>query len=434
MKELEIQFNTRNPYEQTQFEQIYQFIKNNQFIYSYRNGIKYFFFAFNGRIGIVSERMLCFYGFTATFFLTVAIRKISHKYQLGKKAKKKLKNLFKKVKVKLKSTGVLSLRGGSNEAVIHYEKEVDIDNSQGSYYPILNFLTLNKQQLVVKGILKKCLKQDRYYEILNRGLLQIVDRMMGFKKKDSTKVISYDVFILVLWEYAKPLTGLVYEGTYLAVDKLGYSVIIRQLPFLISIVGAVICGSGVNVALRGTALRTILSYFLALPGWAVSYQVGDNIRNLLTIDCSDYLRELPVKETKSAAYGDPIEICESDNSKVSVTPAKPTRHQAFVSTTPDKSLHYEAGSQIEIETLDGRLKESRRVNGEKVIIWRDNEKFSKHLHIEVNPKHIPLEYRTGVLADTVDLDTTKDRTAAEQIRRAIQAEQIRMKIIEDSLE
>jgi hypothetical protein len=60
--------------------------------------------------------------------------------------------------------------------------------------------------------------------------------------------------------------------------------------------------------------------------------------------------------------------------------------------------------QFQIETLDGKVKQTRTLNGEKRVTWvKDRE--NKIL----KPKYIPLEHRTRILADVKKLDSTLDQ-------------------------
>lgn len=60
----------------------------------------------------------------------------------------------------------------------------------------------------------------------------------------------------------------------------------------------------------------------------------------------------------------------SSSSKISYTRDYPTRDETFVSTSPNSELHYQEDVQkFEIETLDGKVKQIQKLNGEKIIEW-----------------------------------------------------------------
>ena len=82
--------------------------------------------------------------------------------------------------------------------------------------------------------------------------------------------------------------------------------------------------------------------------------------------------------------------------------------------------------------MEGVFKESRKVNGEKIVTWNPNRKPKNHIVTE--SKYIPLKDRTRTLADVRDLDATMDRESTERIRGRIQKEQIQYRIMEDFIE
>ena len=217
------------------------------------------------------------------------------------------------------------------------------------------------------------------------------------------------------------MSPLIYEGTSRIVEKLGYSVMIKHAPLLLSILFGIGAGFGINLALLNNGgftnlTRLLLAYLSVILGWVGSFRVAEYSLNLLAIDCSDYFEELPVRESKSLPYGEPLEEI-TDNSKISVTPSKPTRHETFVSTAPGETLYYEERKKIEVETLDGVVKKSRKLNGEKVVTWKSNSPPKKH-QVTQNT-YIPLADRTATLADVKDLDSTIDRESVYKIREQI---------------
>lgn len=403
--------------EESAFDKIYRFIKNNQFIPIYSNGKKFFVFVAGGRIFWLDEMTLAFLIFTLTFFGTVGVRKFCKKHQLGKKVRKKFEKLLKTTRFRRG----LGVRGGANfeDDVLHYEVEV---NNNGRFLPLLPD-KLNSKELLVKAIVKKCLHPNQYYRITNRALLEIIDKMMGFIKKDSVRIISYDVMILALWIANKPLSFLIYQGTSRAVSKLGSSAALIHSPFIAAIFVGITGGVGVNLALGGGNL--FYSFLSSIPAWAAGFRIAESARNQLAIDCSDYVEKLPVRENTSRISG---ETLEPENSKISVSPSKPTRHETFISTAPGQSLYYE--DRTEIETLDGVVTEGKKVNGEKIVYWKTSPK--KPLVTESD--YIPLKDRTKTLADVRDLDSTMDREAAERIRERIEKEQVQCRIIDEFLD
>ena len=138
------------------FNDLYNFIKKNQFISTYRNGKKYFFFAAAGKIYCMSEFLIAFFIYTITFFGIISLRKIFQKYKI----KKKLQKILKKVR---RPQG-LNVRGGENfhDNILHYEDEIDVIGNE-TKSPVNPFFKLTFEESFVKGIVKKCLKPNRFY-------------------------------------------------------------------------------------------------------------------------------------------------------------------------------------------------------------------------------------------------------------------------------
>ena len=271
------------------------------------------------------------------------------------------------------------------------------------------------------------MKPNRFYKISNRGLLEIIDQMMEFRKKDSTRIISYDVLILALLTYAQPMSPIIYEGTIKMVQKLGYSAVVKYAPLIISLLIGITGGLGVNLV----GGNVLISFFASIPTWLGSYRVAEYCRNVLAIDCTDYVEELPFEEKNLLSEGPlALEAETNQNSKISVSSSKPTRHETFVSTAPGQELHYE--KKVKIETLDGFYKEQTKLNGEKTFTWKPNQYLKKSQVTET--KHIPLKDRTKTMADLRNLDSTRNRESVERIRYQIEKEQIPLRIIDELLE
>ena len=407
----------------------YQFIRDNPFIssYSYLNGQKYFFFAVSGRIFYVSEFWLSFLIFTGSYFGVIGLRKLFKKYRISKKLRKKFEKILKKIKTskKVQNPKVLELRGGQNfeKDILHYEID-PIDSSYGSnYVPIPDiFSQLSFNELFTKALIQKCLQPGRFYKIKNRGLLEIVEQMVGFSKKENTRIISYDILILALVKYAQPSSHIVYEGTMKIAQKLGFSAAIRYAPLIFSILIGVGGGFSFNLATG----NIFIGFFSTIPTWFSSYRAAEYVRDAVGIDCNDYWEELPFEEKNLLSEGPSnLESQTNQNSKVSVALSKPDRHDTFVSTAPDQQLHYE--KKVKIDSLDGFYKEEIKVSGERIFTWKPNSNNN-----QISESHyVKLEDRTKTMRDLRDLDSTSNRQAAERIRYQIEREQIAMKILNE---
>lgn len=251
--------------------------------------------------------------------------------------------------------------------------------------------------------------------------MEVIEQMMEFQKKDNTRIISYDVLILALLKYSEPMSPIIFEGTRQIAQKLGYSAFVKHAPLIISIIVGLTAGVSVNLQYK----NILYSFFSAIPVWFSSFKVAESTRNVLAIDCTDYVQELPVLEKNLLS-----ETNVDSNSKISVSLSKPTRHETFTSTSPGQELHYE--ERINIDSLDGFYKEGTKLNGEKTLTWKPHSSLNKPQVTE--NRHIPLKERTKTLADLRNLDSTNTRESAEKIRNQIEKEQILIRIVDEFLE
>lgn len=134
----------------------------------------------------------------------------------------------------------------------------------------------------------------------------------------------------------------------------------KYLPLIFSILVGVGAGLRAQLVLR----NIIYSFFFAIPGWYMSFTLGESSRNLL-LDYSDYRKELPTQELRS--------VDSFETKRISHTYDKPTYQDTYVSTLPGQQLYLEERQEIgleQIETLDGVSKESKQLNGETVFTWQ----------------------------------------------------------------
>jgi hypothetical protein len=99
--------------------------------------------------------------------------------------------------------------------------------------------------------------------------------------------------------------------------------------------------------------------------------------------------------------------------KIFYIPERPVKQEMYVSTDPDSDLDYQ--KDFEIETLDGKVKELRLLNGDTLIEWRPNREKNSSIS-----RYIPLEARTKTLSDLEKLDTTVNPKSASKIVEAVQ--------------
>lgn len=184
----------------------------------------------------------------------------------------------------------MDVRGGQNfeDNILHYE--VDVNKDVKIYLPN-PFSKLTFDDSFVKAVVKKCLKPNRFYKISNRGLLEIVDQMLEFRKKDATRIISYDTLILALLTYGKPMSFIIYEGTRKMAQKFRLLRRCQIHPLIISLVLGITAETVVNLAGR----NLFISFFATIPTWFGFYRVTEYSRNRLAIDCTDYVPLVNIK-------------------------------------------------------------------------------------------------------------------------------------------
>lgn len=174
-----------------------------------------------------------------------------------------IRKLIKRLKLKNKVVGLIKkLRGGTDSEslmelineneILHYEDELD---DPINYHPIsISHLKLTGRQRFIKTIIKRCLKPGRIYKITAHGILEIIDKMMDFKKKDIVKIISYDVFVLALIISSKPVSMIVYKGIADILKKTATPFIIENSPLIAAILTAVGLSFQVNPNVRFSVL------------------------------------------------------------------------------------------------------------------------------------------------------------------------------------
>jgi len=275
------------------------------------------------------------------------------------------------------------------------------------------------------------LKPGHIYKISDRGTLQIIDKMINFKKKNIIKIISYDVFVLALYISSKPVSMIGYQGLANILDKLAVPVLVENLPLIAAILMAVKLAFQADLNLSLTALvGRFLLMILKSAGIFSSVEFLRSTYFAHFIDCSDYVVELRQTEIKELPHAD-LDSSYSSSSKISYIREYPTRHDTFVSTSPNSELHYQEDVQkFQIETLDGTIKQTQKVNGERSINWVKNRE-PKNLN---SNKYVPLQTRTRTLDDVKKLDSTVDRESASEIIKTINEEQVTAALIRKSLD
>lgn len=306
--------------------------------------------------------------------------------------------------------------------ILHYEDKLpDVLNYNPIPIPISHF-NLSSQEKFIKSIVQKCLRPNRIYKITHRGVLEIVDKMLQFQKSDNIKLISYDVLVLSLIIALKPISSITYQGTIEVVRRVVSPVVLEHLPITSAILTAV--GIAFRANLNAGVPELSFQFFLTVLKTVGSFRAAELVRSRYFIDCTDYVKELPQANINELTRGETLPELDSSSSKslISYTRENPTRHDTFVSTSPNQQLHYQ--EEVKIETLDGEIRRVKTLKGEKICYMPDRDPKTKNL-----ANYIPLEQRTKTLADVKNLDSTLDRESAGDITNSIIEENSIIKII-----
>jgi len=252
--------------------------------------------------------------------------------------------------------------------------------------------------------------------------------MIHFKKSDAVKIISYDVLVLSLIIALKPISRITYQGTGEIIKRIGTPFALEHLPLISAILTSV--GFASRISLNAGFYELTLNLVFILIKSTGTFRMAELVRSKYFIDCTDYVKELPqanLKELPSAEISPELDSSSSSSSKISYTKEEPTRHDAFVSTSPNQQLHYR--EETKVETLDGQIRRVNQLKG-KTIDYVEDRKPTELLE----PSYIPLDQRTRTLADDVkSLDSTMDRESTGEITKNILEEQIKASLIRESL-
>jgi len=383
----------------------YEIFLKKRWIPFYYNRRRYFMFLYRGKVSYLSEFTISLILCSVVFISTIGIRKLVQRFKL----KRKINRLIKK------------LRAGSTSLgdIVQYEESFT-DEIIG-YNPFdLSHFTLSARQKVIKSIIKKCLKPKRHYKIINRQILELIDKMMNYKKKDNLKIISYDVFVLALSIAFKPAIMVGFKGI---IEKFVNPFILENSPIILSILTAFSLAIKFDLTLGAFQLGTQTLWMLFKS--ITVFGFTEVFRATYLIDCGDYVAELPQAEVKQLPDNHNLPESESDISNVSYIRENPNPASTYVSTNPGSSLYIQEdadqGGFLPIETLDGSVKQTRKVNGQTTVDWVPNRdiKVSKR-----QQRYIPLGDRTRTILDVQKLDSTFDKEATDEIIKAVAKEQV----------
>lgn len=409
-------------FEDPSFSKLYEFIKKHQWMSIYINGKRYFYFAWRGKVFQLTELQFSLFLSVVVYFLIITIRKGCKRIKLGERTVR----LIQKIRGGEISNSNSIMELVDENDVLRYENQLPTGLD---YNPVsLIRFDLTSRERFVKSIIKKCLKPGHIYKVTHRGVLEILEKMLDFKKSDDVRMISYDVLVLGLVIVSKPASQIIYQGTTEAIKKVVGPYAVHNLPIISAFLTAITMGFQLNLTLNaGLAQASIRVGYLLLKVW-IGHEAAELLRSRLLIDCTDYFKALPqadLKEFPRIETSPELDSSSSENS-ISYTREEPSRHETFVSTTPNQELHYQ--EEVKIETLDGQIRRVNKVKGKTIEYVRDRGPVKS-----IKSSYIPLAQRTRTLADVKTLDSTIDRESAQKITKVILQEQIKAGLILESL-
>ena len=148
--------------------------------------------------------------------------------------------------------------------------------------------------------------------------------------------------------------------------------VIEYLPLSSAILTAV--GLAFQANLNAGLYELSLSFVFMLVKSTGAFRAAELLRSKYLIDCTDYVKHLTQANLKELPRVETLPELNSSSSSSSknliyYTREEPTRHDAFVSTSPNQQLHYQ--EEIKIETLDGEIRRVNRLKGKTIEYMKD---------------------------------------------------------------
>jgi hypothetical protein len=387
------------------------------------SGKRYVFFLFNNKIYCVSEFMVCLILSSLSYFGVIGFRLIIEKLKLKQKTKK----LFQASKIKTIRL-VKTLRGGS-DGTCSTEPSFEEPNSLNLIdislvpFPVGK---LSQNDLYIKQIIRKCIKQNQVYRITNPMLVKLVNSMVAFQSRENVRSISQELFSLALVvAMSNPTKYLMFDG--LALKQRFSSYLLSYSPMIASIGIGILFGiftplNGIGGVLRAYLTRVSSTAFIA-------YMATSNLRSYFFIDCENYVQQLPIAEITRIApsvIGPDLNVNNLITTKEPYVRVTPSKQDIFI-TTNQKDFNY----QHDFETLDGVWKKQRTVDGQSFIGYSRHKNSNGLLPSSHYEK---LKTRTKTWCDLIKYDSTDSRNSARKIIKAVSKERFIKDAIEESLE
>lgn len=176
--------------------------------------------------------------------------------------------------------------------------------------------------------------------------------MISFQNKETTRLISYDVFVVALVAAGRSASAFVYKEIARILLTILSPILVENLPLLMSLLTGITLGFQVN--LNPTISSIAFQFFLLIVKYCGMYHTTEWLQSQVSIDCTDYVKELPTVDRQYLPDVETPVEGESTSPKISYTRERPIKQDIYVSTDPDSDLYYQ--KDFEVETLDGKVK------------------------------------------------------------------------------
>ena len=362
----------------------------------------YFFFKIKNRTFCVSERSVAVLAAGLGLTLVVTIKKIFYRYKIGKNLKTQLKR------------DIAKTRGGQNSFESLQKEIIDLED-----------VGLSQEEALVKSIIQKCLKPGKIYRIVNLEIVKKVHDLIKFRSMETTRIITYDVFVHVLIICTKRWLKL---GFFTTVGDLRQSSIAAY-----ALVYSPIASSTIMAMLVGLIISphiSILPFLAVLSGtsgftFLLGYPFMSYLRQLLFIDCGDFVKELFYHQSSDKSKQEPVPFTQSQCDKSSdffYTPDIPIKEDIYLETSPNLPFCAKVDpSTFKLDTLDGSVQNYKQVDGSTRFGWlRDLKERFKRPESNNSKPYIPLDRRTVTLSDCTASDTTDNLRSAKRVIEAIE--------------
>jgi hypothetical protein len=111
--------------------------------------------------------------------------------------------------------------------------------------------------------------------------------MISFQNKETTRLVSYDVFSVALVAAGRPASAFVSKEIARILPNILSPILVENAPLIMSLT------LGFQVNLNATISSRVFQFFLLVVKHCGMYRATEWLRSQVIIDCTDYVKELP---------------------------------------------------------------------------------------------------------------------------------------------